>query len=81
MSARMFTRQEIADWKKKGAIILTAETFKKSVIVHNNHPLYEYKGKRYYYADWLLTYLHKQYERLHNNHSEMAHPVDHPDES
>ena len=67
----MITSQQIKEMKAKGELILTEHTFKKSVTIHDDPPQYEYKGKRYYYTEFLLTYARKPYIRLHNNHAEI----------
>ena len=67
----MLTQKQVQELKAKGELILTQATFRKRVIIHDDPPQYEYKGKRYYYADWILTYGRKQYMRLHNNHEEV----------
>lgn len=63
----MITREQVAEMQKNGEIVITNQTFKKSVIlkeVENGEIVYEYKGKTYRNHDWLLTYGHNQYQRL-----------------
>ncbi len=63
----MITRERIAEMQKGGEVIITNQTFKKSVAfkeVENGEIVYEYKGKIYRRHDWLLTYGHEQYQRL-----------------
>jgi hypothetical protein len=67
----MISQETVNKMKARGELLLTERTFNKSVIFHDDHPRYEYKSKRYYYKDYLLTYGHDQYERLHNNHQEL----------
>lgn len=59
----MIAQEKIDEMKKNGEVILTSQTFKKSVIRNNDGTLH-YKGKTYSRHDWILTYGHKQYERL-----------------
>ena len=63
----MVDQAKINQMKKNGEIVLTIPTFKKSVEVTQDNTgktIYRYKGNNYSQRDWLLTYAHKQYERL-----------------
>lgn len=67
----MVSREDIADMKAQGRIVITDRTFKKSAFLTTDKvnrclgtvPVYEYKGKRYI-SEWFLTYGHKQYYEL-----------------
>jgi len=67
----MVSPEQIQALKARGELVLTLATFRRSVKIYNAPPRYEYRGKRYYYTDYLLTYTLKQYVRLHNNHAEI----------
>ncbi len=62
----MIGQERIKEMKRNGEVIVTQATFKKSVKIlqMNGGTCYQYKGKLYRRADWLLTYGHDQYERL-----------------
>ena len=67
----MISADEINALKEKGAVIITQATYKKSVKVVGFHPdkRYVYKDKVYDRAEWMLTYIHKQYYHLYNSKS------------
>jgi len=58
----MKSDQNIKRMKQEGQVIITSQTFRKSVVFDEGKLFY--KGKVYQGHDWLLTYGHKQYERL-----------------
>jgi hypothetical protein len=59
----MVTRDDIKRMKAEGQIVITSQTFRKSVTYTDDNQCL-YKGKKYQWHDWLLTYNHDQYERL-----------------
>ena len=59
----MYTQEDINNMKARGDIIITSQTFKKSATILQNRQI-EYKGTLYAGHDWLLTYAHKEYQKL-----------------
>ena len=59
----MISDADIKRMKQEGHVIITSQTFRKSV-VYTEEGKWLYKGKIYQCHDWLLTYGHNQYERL-----------------
>ncbi len=60
----MIDKGKIKELKENGAVIISVQTFNKSVRIIDNG--YEYKNKIYHNATWLLTYGHDQYYHLHD---------------
>ncbi len=66
----MIDKEDIKKLKDKGEIIVSIQTFKKSVKIINDG--YEYKNKIYHNATWLLTYGHDQYYHLHDDNKNIG---------